>query len=123
MKKLHLYLLVFIALMTFNCEEDKNNDVPVEELQITSFVFQSLDPVVEGVIDQENHAINLLVPRGTNIKALVPALTYSENAELTPAAGFAYDFTNPLNFKLTKDDREVVYTVSVSFAKSDDNTL
>jgi len=124
MKKLHYYLLVFIALMTFGCEEDKNTEIPEEEeLQITSFVFQNLDPVVEGVIDQENLTIDVKVPRGTDIKALEPAVTYNQDAELTPAPGYAYDFTNPLSFKLSKDDREVVYTVSVTFAKSDDNTL
>lgn len=89
--------------------------VTVEEVQakITAFSINGVD----GVIDQEARTIELYLPKETNVTALVPQITYTEGAEMTPAPGTAVDFSEPVVFRLEYEESTFEYTVTVHLGR------
>lgn len=81
-----------------------------DEAKILSF---KLNDVYAGVIDQTKRNITVRVPGSVNVKNLVPAITTSEGAVVTPASGMAIDFTNPVDFTVTYNTASAVYRVTV----------
>lgn len=123
-----LPLIIMVLILGFwSCKKDnpkpKDDDEPGPSLQITAFSFEHLSPAVHGTIDQEALTIALAIPRTANIKQLTPSITFTEGASITPLPGFAYDFTDPLTFRLSKEDKSVSYTVGVTYAASAENNL
>ncbi|WP_460974423.1 RCC1 domain-containing protein [Spirosoma knui] len=74
------------------------------EKQITAFSFATLNPVVQASIDQTTHKITATVPASTDITKLVPTLTVSSKATVSPASGVAQNFTNPVSYTVTAED-------------------
>lgn len=72
------------------------------EKQILSFAFNGLIPPVSGVIN--GTAINVSVPAGTDISALVPTITISDYSAVEPASGAAQNFANPVTYQVTAQD-------------------
>ena len=90
------------------------NVIASSHKQITSFVFSTLSPKVEAVINEETKAITATVPYGTAVGLLAPAVTISDDASVLPQSGVASDFTNPVAYTVTADDKSsVAYTVTV----------
>jgi hypothetical protein len=84
---------------------------------ISVFKFAGLTTPVNGIINESNKTISAVVPFGTNIKALVPSITISEKAAVTPASDVAADFTHPLDYTVKAEDGTLqVYKVSVTVA-------
>lgn len=81
-----------------------------DEAKILSF---KLNDAYSGVIDQARRSIIVRVPSSLNLKNLVPAITLSEGANITPAIGQAIDFTNPVEYTVTYNTATAVYTVTV----------
>lgn len=89
------------------------------EKAITSFVFTGLTPPVNGVIDENTHSIDLMVPKGTDMTNLAPAVTVSDSATVYPASGTPQDFTAPVTYTVTaQDGSSQDYTVTVTEAGS-----
>ena len=117
-------MLFSVFLLSCNTENvvdddgsgDGNNDGgKKEELVITKFVGKNGDVSVEGVIDDENKSIKLLVPSDFDIKRVNVEVQYTDGATLNPESGYAYNFTQPIEFTLSKDGLESVkYKVTVS---------
>jgi hypothetical protein len=85
------------------------------EKQITAFSFAALSPVVSATIDQTNRRIGATVLSSANLSALVPTITLSAKATVSPAPGVAQNFTNPVNYTVTAEDgSSQVYEVKVS---------
>lgn len=105
-------LITIVALMQLmGCKKD---EVPSGENQIIEFKFSNLNPSVSGTIDESNHTIRLEVANGTAITALVPTITVSNNASISPASGVANDFTNPATYTVTaQNGNKQAYTVIV----------
>lgn len=81
---------------------------------ITSFVFEGLEPPVAGVIDGTD--IDVLVPFGTDVEELVPTIIHT-GVSISPASGVAQDFTTPVDYTVTAADGTTkVYTVTVTVA-------
>jgi len=116
-------LVILLSLIFWGCEKDENSRPEEKPLRITSFRFEELDPTVSADIDSVNYEIHSNIPKSANFKRLTPVVEYTEGAELSPPSGYAYDFTSPLDFTLTKDDRSVTYTAFVDSALSDANEL
>lgn len=113
--KVMVILLAFTALLT-GCKKQSS------EKQILTFKFAS--PAVEAVIDEENKTIVANVPEGTNVTALVPIITISEKATVTPASGTLVDFSNPVKFTVTAEDEsqvEYIAIVNVNGGGGNDN--
>ncbi len=104
--------------VTVNIEPNTEND-------IVTFVFESFDPDVEGVVNSGDYTVTLSVPYGTNVTALVPTITVSPEATISPESGVAQDFTNPVNYTVTAEDAsEQIWDVTVDVsAPNTDATL
>jgi hypothetical protein len=88
---------------------------------ITAFVFNGLTPAVTGTINETDKTIAATVPAGTSRTALVPTITVSANATVSPLSGVATDFTSPVTYTVTAHDGTTqAYTVTVSVASGID---
>jgi len=113
MKNLKL-LYLFVILLAFACSED--DDPKSSAKTITSFKFSALSPEVEGKITEDAKTIELTVPKGTSLTALVPTIVFSEKATVSPTSGTAKDFTNPVPYTVTAEDGSAqVYVVTVKY--------
>lgn len=91
-------------------------EAPSSEADILSF---SLDAQTgAAVIDAGNGTISIEVEAGTDVTALSPDITISEDATISPAPGTAQDFTNPVTYTVTAEDLATTrdWTVTVTIA-------
>ena len=118
MKKLVLSALLFSAVL-MSCSKDENND-PVPEpksnmAQITSFTFPALAPPVTATIDEAAKSIRATVPNGTDVQSLAPAITVSDKAVVSPGTAVAANFSQPVTYTVTAEDKSTVsYTVTIT---------
>ena len=81
---------------------------------ITKFSFAALSPVVEATIDATSKAITATVPAATDITKLVPTITISDKATVSPASGVATNFSKEVSYTVTAEDAStVVWKVNV----------
>ncbi|MBR6491529.1 MAG: DUF5018 domain-containing protein [Bacteroidales bacterium] len=109
MKKLSKVFIIALAAITMlaSCQRESS------EKKILEFKFAS--PAVEAVITESAKTIVAVVPEGTDITGLVPIITISDKATVTPASGSKVDFTNPVDFTVTAEDgSSVVYKSTVT---------
>ncbi len=91
---------------------------------IYSFRFEDLTPAVNGVISNAEHTVSLVVPFGTDLTALVPTITLSDYATVSPASGAAQNFTSPVNYTVTAQDGSTqVWVVTVTTEQQGVTTL
>jgi cytoskeletal protein RodZ len=89
------------------------------EKSISSFTLSGLNPVVNGTIDNTNYTVSLTVPTGTDLTTLVPTISVSDSATVSPVSDVAQDFTNPVTYTVTAQDGSTQnYTVTVTAATS-----
>lgn len=81
-----------------------------DEARITSF---KLNGTYTGVINQENHSILVRVPTSVDITQMVPTIETSTGAITQPASGESVDFSTPVEFTVTYQTAQSVYTVNV----------
>ena len=81
-----------------------------EEAKILSF---KLNGTYVGSIDEAANTISVFVPGGVDITKLVPNITVSENATVTPQSDMPLDFTNPVQFTVENNTAKATYTVTV----------
>src|SRR5687768_822868 len=87
-RMLTLSLSAVILLQLSSCKSDDPEPVPPSDgKQITAFSFAT--PAATGTIDNTTRAISIEVPIGTNVTALVPTITFSDKATISPASGVA----------------------------------
>ncbi|MEP1713105.1 MAG: BspA family leucine-rich repeat surface protein [Ekhidna sp.] len=80
--------------------QDWEVTVVVEPVETDILSFSVPGQVGVSTIDTDNHTVDLLVTENTDVTSLVPTLTVSEGATISPESGVEQDFTN-----------EVIYTV------------
>jgi hypothetical protein len=81
---------------------------------ITAFTFTS--PPVTGTIDDTAKTVVALVPPGTALTNLVPDITVSADARVSPGSGEARDFSAPVTYTVTGVDASIqIWTVTVQW--------
>lgn len=116
-------LLVFTMILGL-INACSNDDAPTETLKssekrITQFVFfaphnQGLSSDITGLVDEAAKTIELILPFGTNVSALVPHIDISSKARVVPLENQPTDFTNPVAYVVTAEDgTSVTYMASV----------
>ncbi|MDR0814440.1 MAG: DUF5018 domain-containing protein, partial [Bacteroidales bacterium] len=107
------FALAAVAMAVTSCETD--DVTKSDEKQIISFVFNSLQPPVAGVINQTAKTITATVPYGTNVTALAPVIEASPKATVAPATGVPQNFTTPLPYVVVAENGEVAtYIVTIA---------
>lgn len=81
-----------------------------DEARILAF---RLNDAYSGVIDQTNRTIVVRVPGSADVTKLVPSITVSEGASVTPAPGQPTDFSEPVEYTVVYNTATAVYTVTV----------
>ena len=81
-----------------------------DEARITQFV---INDIYTGTIDQDAKTITVYVPASVGVTNLVPTITFSANASITPQSGVAQDFSQPVTYTVTNNSAESTYTVTV----------
>ena len=94
-----------------------------QELKITSFSFNSLNPKAIGTIDQQAKIITVLVSPYVNVKELAATFTASTTTvkvgTTEQISGVTInDFTNPVTYTVISNGLEVNYTVKVTKVES-----
>lgn len=85
------------------------------EKQITEFKFLSISDPITAIIDQNNKKITATLPLTANISKLIPTITISTKATITPASGEVQDFTKPVNYTVKAEDGTTqVYEVIIT---------
>ncbi|MDF9801261.1 surface protein [Catalinimonas alkaloidigena] len=94
-------------------------DVLSTDTDFISFVIN--EQIVTAVIDTVNHTINVEVTNGTDITALTPIFTLSKGATTSTISGSELNFTNPVAFIITAEDRATVqsWIITVSIVNQD----
>jgi len=84
--------------------------------------FNFATPAVVGTVNATDHTVTLTVPSSTVVTALVPTITISDGATISPLTGVAADFTAPVNYTVTAEDLSTqVWTVTVNIATGFEN--
>lgn len=97
---------------------------PSPENSILTFDFNELDPVVIGEVNETEFTIALTVPYGTNLNELVPTITVSDKASVSPESGETQNFTNDVVYTVTAENGdEQTYTVSVTIGQNTENSI
>ncbi len=133
MRNLFLFSAAILFLLFWAaCDKDNGNGVDdpngndtidQDILKIHRFYFHETNPVVEAEIDDEELEIRASIPRSSSISNLPVTVEFTEGATLTPPSGFAYDFSNPLQFTLRRGVETVRYTAIIDYSAVDDNDL
>ena len=118
MNKLLIACCLVAVINLFSCTKDE--PILSSEADITSFVFTSITPNVNGVIT--GSSITADVPFGTDITNLAPTIDVSNTAKISPASGLARDFSNPVQYTVTAEDNITTqsYTVTVNVMDPDE---
>ena len=112
MKYLHHFFFILAVLATITTSSCKKEPQLSNQASILSFSFAN--PPVTGTITGTNIALS--VPFGTDLTNLVPTITISEKATISPASGLPRNFSSPVTYIVTAEDgiTETAYTVTVT---------
>ncbi len=120
-KSIARYVIVLL-MMTMSCSKDDPKPTPVTPpastksamKDITKFTFAALNTAVDATIDATAKTISATVPSGTDVTKLVPTITISDKATISPATGVAQDFSKEVSYTVSAEDAStVVYKVNV----------
>ena len=82
---------------------------------IKSFVFNLPSATVTATIDSTSRKITAIVPAGTDLTKLTQAISISDRASISPAAGKTQDFSSSVAYLVTAEDgSNQTYTVTAT---------
>ncbi|RDB03422.1 PQQ-binding-like beta-propeller repeat protein [Runella aurantiaca] len=119
-------LFILGLIIIWSCKnEPEPTPTPVTKSSakdITQFSFSALSPAVDAVIDAAAKTIKATVPAGTDITKLVPTITVSDKATLSPATGAAQDFSKEVSYTVTAEDASTqIFKATVTVDKPINN--
>ncbi|MFA7171379.1 MAG: DUF5018 domain-containing protein, partial [Candidatus Paceibacterota bacterium] len=86
------------------------------EKKIISFKLSG----VSGTINNTNHTVAVTLPAGTGVTSLVPTISVSSGAKVSPTSGTARNFSSPVTYLVTAEDGSTqTYSVIVTVAIAD----
>ncbi|MEZ0608527.1 PQQ-binding-like beta-propeller repeat protein [Fibrella sp. WM1] len=89
---------------------------------ILTFTFAALIPAVSCTVDATAKTVTGTLPAGTDATKLIPTITLSEKATVSPASGVVQDFSKAVTYTVTAEDGTTqAYTVNVTIAKPVNN--
>jgi len=96
---------------------------PNSENDITAFSFA--EQTGSERIDTALHTVDIDVPFGTVVSALVPAVSVSSGATINPASGAPADFSSPVTYTVTAQDGVSLqeWTVAVTILPNTENDI
>lgn len=81
-----------------------------DKKDITNFL---LEGNIQGTINEANQMIDFTMPHDTDLSLIIPTITISDGATISPNSGVAQDFIGPVEYTVTAlDDSTKTYTVT-----------
>ncbi|QCK16757.1 DUF5018 domain-containing protein [Mangrovivirga cuniculi] len=112
--------LCIAGTFLFSCDDEREfNEGPFESKRtdITSFVFEDLEPAIEGNINEMEHLVTATVPFESDLTQLSPTIEISERATISPPSGTPVDFTDTASYFVTAENGDVQeWKVALSLA-------
>ena len=71
-----------------------------------------------GIIDTSTNKVIIKVPDTTDVTQIITQFEISKNATIYPPSGVAIDFSNPVTFTITSENKTSKYVFTVSVLKS-----
>ena len=99
-----------------------NPSTPGEVLTAPSITTFSIDGC-QGVIDDTAGTIQVTMPMGTDTTSLIPSVSVSSGATVTPVSGAAVNLSAPVVYTVSNSRGSRTYTVTVVLEKSISNQL
>lgn len=99
-----------------------NPSTPGEVLTAPSITAFSIDGC-QGVIDDTAGTIQVTMPMGTDTTSLIPSVSVSSGATVTPVSGAAVNLSAPVVYTVSNSRGSRTYTVTVVLEKSISNQL
>lgn len=97
----------------------KLNGTENTKADIIAFTFDNTDAVTEQPVINADKTITFKVAEGADVTALVPTITVSEGATVTPATGVAQDFSKgAVTYTVVSEDYGTTNTYQVSVSAS-----
>ena len=107
------------ALVVVACKNSVDTQPISTGKSIESFLFSGLTPSVTAVVDSVIHTVRATVPAGTDLTKLLPSITLSPNAIITPTPSVAQDFSKSVSYTVTgMNSATQPYIVTVSVAST-----
>jgi hypothetical protein len=111
MKLFKLLFILGILTMSTSCEKkEPEKDSEAKLLGITLISGN-------GVIDTENKKVVLKVPENVDITKIVPHFEISSNATIYPPSDVATNYSDPVIYTITSEDKSSQYIFTVSVFK------
>jgi hypothetical protein len=118
-KNLYLYLLLIVS---FSCTESVPEIPKSSAKEITNPTIPI--PNATSVFDSGTNTYTYTVPANTNIKAIAFNFSLPAGATSVPAPGSVQDFSNPVKYTITAEDKTTVsFTVIVKIEKSSEKKI
>jgi len=99
----------------------------VASTEANILTFTLAEQTTDATINATDHTVSIEVVNGTAVTALVPTITVSAGATVSPASGVAHDFTSAVTYTVTAEDgtttQDWVVTVTVAAALSDEANI
>lgn len=123
MKKAYYYtMLMLCSLIGFSsCDDDNQMSFDnTGDVDIHTFSING----VEGTINPDNSTISVILPFGTDLKALSPQIKLGDGSVVSPLSGTSVDFVDQngklisIEYTVTNNDIYQKYTVSVDVARA-----
>jgi Concanavalin A-like lectin/glucanases superfamily/Domain of unknown function (DUF5018) len=123
-------LLLVLAFATESCKKEDPAPTPTPTSAptptpgtksaakaITGFALNALSPAVVATVDEAAKTTSATVPAGTDLTKLVPTITVSDKATVSPATGAAQDFSKAVTYTVTAEDGTTqAYSATVKVA-------
>lgn len=109
-------IIIMIVLTLNGCKKDDPQPdpvVPVVSVGKQILSFKIVTPATTAVIDTTAKTITLSVPVGTTLTSLNTDISLADGYTISPAAGVAKDFTNPVVYTVTRGTTTTNWTVTV----------
>jgi hypothetical protein len=111
MKLFKLLFISGIVIVSFSCQKKDSTTNSEAKLLGISLVSGN------GVIDTANNKIILKVPETVDLSKIVPHFEISANATIYPPSDVATDYSGPVVYTITSQDKSKQYVFTVSALK------
>ena len=85
-------------------------NVKNDEARITSFIING---TYKATINEADHTITASLPSSVDVTKIVPTITLTEDATISPMGSVVTDFTNPVTYTVTDNTATATYTVTL----------
>ncbi|WP_375448311.1 LamG-like jellyroll fold domain-containing protein [uncultured Fibrella sp.] len=111
--KTHRHIATLLCLIMALVSACKSTDPTVKSTEKSIIAFSFASPALAATIS--GNSITGTLPLGTSASSLVPTITLSPKATVSPASGVAQDFSNAVLYTVTAEDGSTqTYTVTIT---------